>query len=1107
VSRRLNYRLLLITLAVLGVFAVAFHALHLWQAGRNVTSLLAYAREAKKEKKIDQALSLYEQYLKLVPKDLDVQEEFARELDEVSESPQDRGRVVTLYETLLLKSGERPQTRMRLVENLIHLGRYEAAARHLEILRPSWPDRAELEHKRAWCLDAEGKYEAAVQGYARAVEADPKRIPAWLLMAEILHQRLSRDVDAQQAFDKMVAANETSAAAWLARFRYRRMLGHDVEAEKDLAEARRLAPEDADVILAACQWAQSKGNDAEARRLAAKGAELFPANEAFIKERASLEFRQGHRDLALQVIEDGLKALGNKTRTGELQIFRADLLIDAGKPKEAAAIIAALRHDGLAPALPDFLQARLFVTEKKWSQAQGLLEKSRPALAADPYWSSRVNALLGVCFGQLGDGDRQIAALLDAVRAEPRWAALNLSIGQAYLDADNPEQALLYLQPLLDDAEAPRGAHTLLARVRYRLAMQLPEKRRHWKDVDDAVAQAQRLDPDALDVALLRADVLQAQHKVDAARSLLMLEAKERSAKTLPEDLAVWLARADLESRVGDFEAAESVLQEAQKRFGDRVGIRLGYARVFVQRGRNDDRAAMTALADSAKGFTPDERGRLCRELAELWLRQGDHAAARTLLARAATDLPRDLRCRALLIDLDLQESKLDDARRWLKEMQALEGPNGKQSAFAALYVRVEEAFGQPDDLRKILAELKNSPLRRGDDGRIDLVESRIYERLGDGENSLNKLRAAVSAGQRSSRVMQRFVRLITERQEYDQLAWAISLIEGRGPLPREVGRASIEAALAARNLNQARDLLGPVDVDAVRDYRELLWLGRIYKAMNDSFLAERSLRRAVAVAPHATDAWIALADFLVRAGKRSHTDELVADIDRHAPPRNRPVIRARVLQALGRIEDAHYAHEAALKSRPKDFLVVVDAADFYRQLDMPLRAEPLYKKALDPSLATPPEIAARARRGLALALSAASPAKAAEVLEGNRGRNDIVDERLALYLSGLDPARRAATIRDFEAALARGPASPEEAFWFVQLLDAAGRTDAVAERLAPILAEDKDTPQMLAFYARSLLRQGKTDEARPIVQRLVDREPGSPRSRELQAKIGDKSK
>jgi len=312
----------------------------------------------------------------------------------------------------------------------------------------------------------------------------------------------------------------------------------------------------------------------------------------------------------------------------------------------------------------------------------------------------------------------------------------------------------------------------------------------------------------------------------------------------------------------------------------------------------------------------------------------------------------------------------------------------------------------------------------------------------------------------------------------------------------------SIEAALASQRIDQARELLGPVDIDAIRDYRELLWLGRIYKVMNDAALADRALRRAVAIAPHAPDAWVALANFLLDAGKRPQADELLADIARKAPEKSRPIIRARVAHALGNVSAADAAHRAAIKSRPSDFLVLLAAADFYRETDQLSIAEPIYKKILNPDLATPSEIAARARRGLALTFSVKSPAKAADILAANRGRQELIDDRLAIFLRGLEPARRADAIREFEATQARGPVSPDESFWLAQLLDAAGRHDDVAARLAPLIAENKDTPQILTFYIRSLVRQGKTDEARPLVDRLFDREPDSPRSRELHAKF-----
>jgi predicted Zn-dependent protease len=1101
VRRQLNVRLLLVTLGIVVVVAGAFHAVHLWQVDRHVNSILDYARSAKAEKKTDQSISLYEQYLKAVPANLDVQEELADLLHGTAETPRDRNRVAAMYEGLLLKSAERSKAREKLIENLIHLERYDAAARQLELLLATTSTPAAIEHQRGWCLDADGKHDAAAGALRRSVTIDPQRVNTWLLLAEVLHNRLSRDVEAQQSLDQMVAANPSSATAHLGRHHHLRSQARDADAARDLEIARKLAPDDADVLLAAAQWAQAKGDAAQARQLLASAAAKYPGNETLVKELASLEIRQGRRDAALKVIDDGLKARADSSKgeslSGELQVYRADLLIDAGRVKEAGDVIAALRKDGLPPALPDFLDARLLIRDKKWSDAQVLLSKTRSALASDPYWSARVNALLALCYGQLGDPDRQLASLLDAARTESRWPALSFSLGQASLDADNPQQALVYLKPLIGDPEAPRGTRTLLARAQLRLALQTPEKQRNWKAVETALADAEKFEAGDLDLAILRANVLLAQRKLDGARAVLTREIAIRSSNTNPEDIPAWLALADAESRAGDYERADEILADAKKRFGDRAAVRLGKARLLVERGRTGDREAIKNLANDDAGLSADERGRLHRDLAEVWLRLGDAREARRLLERAAAEMPRDLRSRSLLLDLDLRESNLADARKRLAEMKELEGPAGVQSAHAELYVRAEEALGNPEALRAILAELKSSPLRRGD-GRIELVEAKILERLGDIDQSIAKMVDAVNAGQRSPQVLHRLVKLFTERRNYDQLAWVIALMEGRGTLPREAGRASVEAALANNSVEHARQLLGPVNLDFIRDYRELLWLGRTYRAMKDPVAAEQAYRQAVAVAPHAQDAWIELANFLVASGKRTQADELPAQIDARVLGKSYPLVKARVLQALGRLREAEAAYVAALQARPNDFLTLLDAAGFCRYVDQPARAEPLYKKVLAPSSPTPPEIAARARRGLALALSSQSPEKAAAILAGNQQLWNLEDDRVAAFLKGLDAKKRAEAIRDLEGSVSRGALSAEETFLLAQLLDADGQPDAAASRLDGLIRDDRDTPPMLAFYARSLLRQGKSDAAARIVDRLAAREPDSPRTKEL---------
>src|SRR5205085_1762799 len=112
--------------------------------------------------------------------------------------------------------------------------------------------------------------------------------------------------------------------------------------------------------------------------------------------------------------------------------------------------------------------------------------------------------------------------------------------------------------------------------------------------------------------------------------------------------------------------------------------------------------------------------------------------------------------------------------------------------------------------------------------------------------------------------------------------------------------------------------------------------------------------------------------------------------------------------------------------------------------------------------------------------------------LEPNLKGNDIVDRRLAWYLDGLDPGSRAAAIHRIESS---GTMSGEERFRLVQLYDLAGDTDASARNRDRILAEQAETPAMLAHFIRTLVQRGRADDAEPLLERLRQMEPTSPRT------------
>src|SRR5262245_49072286 len=113
-QRRVNLRLLLVSVATLLVLGVGIWLLHGYQVRRNAHYLLQRADEARADDVFSTALTYYGQYLTLVPGDTEAGEKFALTLDKVADDANDRVRVVLRFEEILRRDPERIEVRYRL---------------------------------------------------------------------------------------------------------------------------------------------------------------------------------------------------------------------------------------------------------------------------------------------------------------------------------------------------------------------------------------------------------------------------------------------------------------------------------------------------------------------------------------------------------------------------------------------------------------------------------------------------------------------------------------------------------------------------------------------------------------------------------------------------------------------------------------------------------------------------------------------------------------------------------------------------------------------------------------------------------------------------------
>lgn len=737
--RKLNIKLVACVGGVLFVAGVCVHFLHGYQVGRHAYVLRELADRAVEARDDDRALACYAQYLAFAPNDADSLQKYVEVLERRADAG-DRVRLVLQMEQVLRAKPGEHALRLRLVHNLIALDRIPEAAGNLKKLLNSSLDRAEVLHMLGWCQDATKDYPQAVRSFEEAIRLQPKQIKTYALLAEVLHERLHQPDDARKVMDDLVKHNADAYQAYLSRAQFQRRRGDDNAAQSDLQRAFALAPDRPEVILACADAERARGNWAAAAKLLQDGSTRHPGNIEFYRQLAEVKARAGKYDEAVAHVQAGLQ---RDPKSTQLAVILIDLLIDQHQYADARARIDALDKAVVRPGLPSYLQARLAAANKHWHDAIRLLHSAQTDLGAGSPWSSRVHALFGYCYRQIGERERELQAYRRAVQDEPTSTIANVGLGSALLRSNRIDEANETLEPLRTTTDLPVGYWLLLSQARFARQMKRPDAERLWDGLEESLERAVKADAASPAPATLR---------------------------------------------------------------GDMFVVRRQYAEAI---------AAYTHALD--QGAT---QPRVLASLMNLLLQRGEFAQA------------------------------------------------------DAAFVKHTPKVTLTPDLARLGAEAARNP----------------------------KI--------------------------------AVQRAEQAVPLPP-------------------------------RDYRDALWLARIYRAASENAKAESVLRAALADADHVPDLWVVWMEHLHQTSQR---DLGVQELDRlkHRLPHHlQPLTIARCYDALSMPKEAEKAYQDVLQNSPGDYVALAHAADFHRRAGHIEQARKLYERLLDPALAAPADYTAAARRQL----------------------------------------------------------------------------------------------------------------------------------------------
>jgi predicted Zn-dependent protease len=1107
--RKLNGKLLLWVAAALLVAATGMHLLHAYQSRQNARSLRERAERAAQQGRPQQAFALYDQYLQYEPDDLEAQKKFAELLDRHAPPGGQRSRMIQLAERVLEQADDE-ELRLRLVHNLIAQQRLSDALHHMKLMVERQPQRAELQHMLGWCYDADGNVTEAVAALREALRLEPRRVGSAVLLSELLAERQGQAEAAAEVMDALVRANPEDYKAHLARYRFR-AAQRDARAGEDLALAGKLAADEPEVILAVAERAAAHGERDQAQARLRQGVERHPEHEALAKALAELEAAAGRKAEAVAVLSS---ALDKQPSSTALHLLYLEYLLDLGPEYDALAVEALdrLRAVPVAPALRDYMQARLDLARERWVRALPLLERARDELGPRSVWAGRVLGLIGACQRQAGDAEAAVVSYRDAVAADPGRVSLRVGLGATLTDAGRPDEAVAVLEPLRRAVELPRDYWVTLGRALLWRNLRLPPTRREWGEIEEAVVKSSP--GGRVDGVLLGAEMRAARGDLPGARQLL--DAALQKATQAAQQAQLWCALADVAYRQQREGEAEQLLQGAEKALGDRIEVRAGRARLWSMRGNSSDRYALLGLEENLSAFQPEDRLRLLRELAEGWQRLGESAQASRVLTAIAREQPADLRSRFALVELALESSKEAEVRRLIAELRKVEG-NGPLARYAEAALKVRQAQREPAKLIEARKELDELARKHGKWGRVPLLLARIDEKERQTDRAVQHYLEALERGEARPTMIRRLLELLLERRDYPRAEEAFMRYGQQQPLTRDLIQTAAEIALGNGNPKQALERARLATLPGSRDYRDPLWLARIEERAGDLKGAEAHLREALGLADYVPEVWIALAAHHAAAGHVRAAEPLLAELQQKLPPDDVPLTLARCRDALRQTAQADSAYQKALAARPTDAGVIVTAAEFYDRLGSDDQVEALWRRLLEPQLKATPEYLAHARRRLAVLLAGrdldsgreAHRAEALALLDANRrqlGPNPV-DDRLRLFVRGSAAVERSAALDELETALRRQSARADDRVLLARLYEAEGKLAPAREQLMQALSLETRPARVLVRLVGVLIRNEELTQAESYLARLEALEPGSTRVAALRESLRQAAK
>jgi len=1119
-SNQLNWRFLVkFALGTLVVTAVV-HSIHMLQMGRLLEHLKKQAEVNATAGDLDRSALYYNRYVNYRPEDLEAKADYGLVLYRQSRTNAQRWRAYRLLQDVIQRNPQMDRIRWPLADLAVALGQHAEGSEFLKPLRGTVAERSELEQALAWCYIGAGRDQDAEQAFQWAIEYGPQRPEPYLQLAA-LYRRKHQDALSNQTLQRLVDANPRSASVYRARAHEYIKLGRLEQAAADLAVAVKLDPKDVSLWVQSAEVARIREWIEESRQILDNGLIAHPHQPRLMQFRAWLEMDNDRIAAGQKVLDE---AIEHNPTDVELLALRAEIAFEQNQRDEAKRALEALRKHQNDGPLVEYLTARQMTADGDWLQASRQLEKSTTDLAGQPAWQSRAWLVLARCYEVCGDDVRRLTALQRAVQSDPASRQTRVALARLCAERGDFESARNLLQPIQNSSAPLPAAWSLLAQVLIRQnerKLSLGAKDVKWDDAEKALDKAREA-ANSAEVQLWTAQMWQVRNDAAQANDLL-----QKANREYPQDIHTWVALVDRALIKGDSAEAHRLLNEAEKKLGDRTAFRLARARWFAHRAQvaEGSRARANALlakqlldlSDDMERLPQAEHSTLFAGLSEHLQRVGAAKELTTLAERWIKKQPYHLGGPIVLFDLALFHKEARAVDQTLTQIKQLEGEEGVQwRCGRALWLILNSPEGDKSALAQARRLLQEASFRQPNWARLALTQARLADLEGKTTDAIRFYQQAFDNGERAPWVTERLVRLLVDRGRPVDADRVLRVFQqDQTPTP---GLARLGADLARQRGEgaRARDLARLAVSPDSTDYRDHLWLAEMQELGGSREEARATLERLLKVASDTPEAWVAMVRHQARGDQRQQAKATMEQAKKKLPAEQHDWLLAQCYEDLGELTQAEEAYRRVIAATPGEAVLYERLAKLLLYQDEPGRAFPLLTWLADVRNQAPKATIHWARRTLALAsvgLLAPEPnlqanseqqQTALRLLELNRAdpADELADQRTHLFLELLDPTKRKAALLALEATQSQAPFTPDEQYRLALLYGVFGEPSHSRDLLLSLMATHDRNGQYLAAYTRLMISQVNTPEAKRRFSQLQKVEPESRRTEALKKQL-----